>query len=52
MNSYGIDTSNLYNTTSIGYSIAITQLLTTYYNLTVTVYGIKMLALNYQYIAI
>jgi len=52
MNSYGLDASLLYNTTLIGYSINITQILTSYYNLTVTVIGIRMIALNYQYIAV
>lgn len=52
MNSYGLDISTIYNTTSIGYSIQLTNLLTTYYRITVTVIGIKMIALNYQYIAI
>ena len=52
INSYGISPTAQFNTTSIGYSIAMTNLLTTYYVLTVTAKGIRMISLYYHYIAI
>jgi len=52
INSYGIKPSAQFNITSIGYTINLTNLLTTYYVITVTVKGIRMMALHYQYIAI